>query len=141
MINAIAKIISNVTGFIDNLNLSKKDVLIIMFFLIMVGTAWSSVHYKNKANHLKTALETSQTELRIERDNTKIENNNTKSNIIGNEINITEAELRDLATELKKLYGSSYSREKIMEELKNVKNTQEACKALADMGYPICSNK
>ena len=130
------KVVQNITGFIDDLNLSKKDILIIIAFLALAGTAWSASQYKKEANRLQTALNVSQDELRIERNKEKLEDNLEWIDKLkdANKKNVKELEV--LWEKFGKLDTSAPVKSSYKEKLENVKTASEACEKLkALLGY------
>lgn len=136
--NAITEIFSNVTGFIKNLNLTKENVLAIIVVLMLVGTSWSAIHFKNKSVQLQTALTTSETERQVERDEAKENNNIEKMKKLQTEVNGKNKELVVLYRKLEKLQSIQISYQSIMEGFGNVEDTEGVCHMFADLGYPIC---
>lgn len=134
MFAGLIKIVEYVTKFVSNLNLTKKDVVIILCVLGMAGTAWSASHYKSKANHLAAALLLSEKKLFIERDGKIIEDNEAVIKKIKEDNENKDKELSALYA----TYSSLSIKNNYIEELQNVKSIKDVCKEFSDMGYPIC---
>lgn len=138
IINGIVEIFNNVTGFIKNLNLTKKDVLGIIVACVLVISVWSAIHYKNKVTQLQTVLTTTQTELQVERDAAEENNNLEEMKKIKAEVRGKDKELITLYRKVEKLQSIEISYQSIMEGLGNVEDTEDVCKMFADNGHPIC---
>lgn len=134
----IIKIIENITGFVKNLNLSKKDVAGIIVVALLIATSMSANHHRSKANKLAVSLELVNSELRIDGDNNKVSDGEEKIEVLEKKIADQDAELLGLYGELDDLRKVSPTRTDIMEELGDISNTKDVCHAFADLGYPIC---
>lgn len=138
MVNII-EIVNNIMGFLKNLNLSKKDIVIILCVLGMAATSWSASHYKGKSNRLEVSLNVIKNELRIEKDNDKIAENVEYVAELQKEAEERDIKLAALYGELDVLRGELISKTKIIEGLGAINDTEDICHAFADLGYPICN--
>lgn len=138
---SIAKIVEHVTGFIKNLNLSKKDVIIIVCVLGFAAQAWSASHYKGKSNRLEAALTLSEDALQIEKDKPKLEDNLDWINRLKKDNRELDKKLQDLWTAYDALNsGGDVESKDYMEMLEYVKTVEEACKGFSDIGFDICDD-
>lgn len=131
-------IIKNITGFIDDLNLTKKDVAGIIVVGLLVCAGLSANHYKSKANRLQVSLDLVNSEGRIEKYEYKIAESIKKNAELQKTIDSKNAELLDLYGELKDVRKMTITRTEIMEGLGEINNTEDACNAIARAGYRIC---
>lgn len=137
----IVAIINNVTGFLKNLNLSKKDVVIIFCVIGIATASWSANHYRGKSNRLESALTLSEDALRIEKDKPKLEDNLDWINRLKKDNKELDKSLQDLWTAYDALNsGGDAESKKYMEILEYVKTVEEACKEFSDIGFDICDD-
>lgn len=137
---SIAKIVEHVMGFIDDLDLSKRDVLAIICVLGFAATAWSAVHYKGKANKLESVLNFTQTTLRIERNKPKLEDNMVWINTLVEKNIALDKEREDLRAAYDALTKEDAKPNDYMEKLKDVKTTKDICDRFDDIGHSICDD-
>jgi len=135
----ITKIIENVTGFIDDLNLTKRDVLSIIVVALLVLSGISTNYYKSKANRLEASMDLISKELKIEKDEDKVASGLERIRQLKRNVHDKDGEISKLYEELETIRSSANNRETIMEELGDIGSTEDVCNAFADMGYPICS--
>ena len=137
----IAKIIENATKIVSNLNLSKKDIVIILCVLGMATTAWSASHYKGKSNRLEANLKVSEDTLHIEKDKPKLEDNLEWIEKIKKENKELNRDLQKLLTEYDALNSKGEVEAKdYMEMLEYVKTVEEACSEFSNIGFDICDD-
>lgn len=130
---------SNIMGFLKNLNLSKKDVVIILCILGVAATSWSASHYKSKSNRLEAALTLSEDTLQIEKDKPKLEDNLDWINKLKKDNKELDRNLQDLLVAYDALDSNEDAEAKdYMEMLKYVKTVEEACKEFSNIGFDIC---
>lgn len=131
-------IIKNIAGFIKNLNLSKKDVAIIIVVCILGYLVLSRNSYKAEANRLQTSLTLMEDELTVERNKARISDNKEYVESLQKKLKDQDKLVADLYEELNSEKNNPVSRTDIVEELGDINNTKTSCDALAGMGYPIC---
>jgi len=137
----IVAIVNNITGFLKNLNLSKKDIVIIFCILGIATTSWSANHYRGKSNRLEAALTLSEDALRIEKDKPKLEDNLDWINRLKKDNKELDKKLQDLWTAYDALNsGGDVESKDYMEMLEYVKTVEEACKGFSDIGFDICDD-
>ena len=132
-------IIKNITAFIANLNLTKKDVLGIIIVCLLIFAGLSANHYKSKANRLQVSIDLISSELRIEADDNIIDKNIEEIRRIIKALKEKDSELVGLYEELDDARKKPETKTEIMEELGEINDTKDICDMFADMGYPICS--
>lgn len=137
----IIAIVNNVSGFLKNLNLSKKDVVIIFCVLGIAATSLSANHYRGKSNNLKAALTLSEDALRIEKDKPKLEDNLDWINRLKKDNKELDRKLQDLWAAYDALNsGGDAEAKDYMEMLEYVKTVKEACKEFSNIGFDICDD-
>lgn len=132
MFNVIP-IINNVTGFLKNLNLSKKDIVIIFCVLGIAATSWSASHYRGKSNRLGLVLKAAQKKLHIERNKEKLEDNIDWVKKLKKDNKELDKNLQDLWIAYDAL--NSVSLGSHMQRLKDVKTANEICEEFEKIGY------
>ena len=138
---SIGPIIENITAFIKNLNLSKKDIIIIICVLGMAATSWSASHYRGESNRLNAALTLSKDTLRIEKDKPKLEDNLDWINKLKDDNKELDKNLQELWASYDALNsGGDIESKDYMEMLEYVKTVEDACKEFSALGFAICDD-
>jgi len=131
-------IIKNITGFIDDLNLTKRDVAGIIVVCLLIFAGLSANHYKSKANRLQVSIDLISSELRIEADDNIVDKNIDEIRIIIKALKEKDLELAGLYEELDAARKKPETKTEIMEGLGEINSNEDICGMFADMGYPIC---
>lgn len=130
--------INKVVGVVKNLNLTKKDLLMIVGFLVVIGLVMTVNHYRNETVRLETVISTTEKQLEIERNDAKANNNVEKVKELEKEKVKTDKELVILYRELKELRDVKLTYTQIMEDFGEINNTEDVCNLYARYGHPIC---
>jgi len=136
----IVEIVGNITGFLKNLNLSKKDVIIIFCILGIATTSSSASYYRSKSNRLKASLTVAEDALRIEKDKPKLEDNLDWIEKLKKDNKELDEELQALWKAYDVLDSEDAKPKDYTERLKDVKSAKDVCKEFSDLGYPICDD-
>lgn len=115
-----------------------KELLLLVCFIALLFTAWTANSYQKKYIKANTDLGKITNELRIEKDNNKVEERLAEISRLKKELSAVEKENLLIYRDLKELRDMKITRTEIMKEIEYVKDTETACRALADMGHPIC---
>ena len=119
-------------------SLSFKEIIILILLATTAVSAWSSSHYKDKATQLRVSLESAKITLRIERDNAKLNDNSKELARLTTKLEKKNDEIQNLYIELDRIKSTPNTRTKVMEELGDLNDTEDICKAFAKHGYYIC---
>ena len=136
---SFAKIIENITGFIEGLNLTKRDMLSIIVVVLLVWAGLSANHYKSKANSLQAKLDLVNSEERIEKNEYKVAEGLKKIDELQKSIDNKDKELLGLYDELEGVRKMPDTKASIMEGLSDINDTEGACRDFANYGYNICN--
>ena len=126
---------------VKNLNLSNKDILMIVGFLAVIGLGMTVNHYRNENIQLQTVLTTTKTKLKIERDNAKESFNLEQKKKFESKIKKQTSEIANLYRELKQYEGMKKTRTEIMEKIGELNDTQDICDELNKRGYLLCGKR
>lgn len=131
-------ILSKITSWFSKL--SAKEAIILLLVLSVVGLLFSTNSYRNEAIQLQTALDTKKTVEEIERDNIKLENYAKETERLRSKMEKKNDTITYLFTELDRIKSKPNTRTQVMEELGDLNNTQDICRALTKRGYDICGD-
>lgn len=138
MISVALDILKNILGVIKNLNLTKEQTIIVVCVLTLSGTVWSTFHYRGEVTRLEDTVKDKDQELKEAKENALVNSNIKELKELKRQYIDKDKEIISLYKKLENLRRLEITRTEIMEDLGEINNTEDACRAFAKSGYPIC---